>query len=85
MQLLRTYTAYLHGVQMRTVSRYPVLRVPPFLLSVRTLVVRGQSRGSDFEGSVKFLCPRELLVIIGQSQGSDIEGSVNFFVQASCS
>ena len=35
--------AYLHGVQMRTVSRNLILWVPRFILSVQTLVIRGKS------------------------------------------
>ena len=51
---LCTYTAYLLWCSMRTVSRDPILRVPQFLFSVWTLVIRGQSQGSFFEDSVDF-------------------------------
>ena len=53
-RILRTYTAYLLQCSIRTFSRDPILRVPRFLLSVRTLVICGQSQGSGLEGSVNF-------------------------------
>ena len=83
--ILHTYMAYLQNVQMQTVSRDPILRVPWFILSVRTLLIHGKSQGIRSWGFRKYFCPRGLLVIIGQSWGSNLEGSVDFFVRASCS
>ena len=49
---------YVYGfcakILMRTVSKDPILRFPWFLLSVKTLVIHGQSRGSNIEGYVDF-------------------------------
>ena len=51
--------AYVYGLSSRcliwTVSRDPILRVPPFLLSMQALVIFVQSLGSNLEGSVNFL------------------------------